>query len=710
VKLSLRATAALATSVPLLVLATGLTAQAQPQTDSVPLTADAAPGLDLATKIGATDSAKKMSVAVGLNPRDEAGLNAFLAQVATPGTTEYGHYLSPTQFRDRFSPTQEQVDSVAKYLSSTGLTVTGIADNRLAVDATGSAEQVQRAFGTTLSQWHDGTLDKDFTANDAAPHLPAKVASLVSGVAGLNDHYTRHHSHVRGTSPHVGSGPAGGYTPAELRGAYNVNPLISGGTDGAGQKVAMFEFAAYQQANITAYDQKFSLGSPTPTVHSVDGGTTTLGDAQVEVELDIEVAHAIAPKANVLVYEAPNTDAGELDMWNALVSDNVPVISSSWGLCELDRTSGNLTSIDNVAKQAAAQGQSFLSAAGDSGAYDCERDGTANTTKLAVDYPGSDPYVTSIGGTKLSLGSGNTYGSETTWNESGGWSGGGGISNTFAKPTWQTGSGVQASAKRQVPDVSAAAASGEYAIYSQGSWTTVGGTSAATPLWAGYLALYNQKAIAAGKARIGFANPALYQLAASSSYPTAFHDVKSGTNRNYSAAANFDLASGWGSFNADSMTTALLGGGTTPPPSALTNGTFETGSLSGWTVAGVTAAVSSGAHGGTYAARAGSSSPSTDSSIAQTFTAPTGTSTLSLFYSVTCLDTVSYAWATVTLNDNTTGTTATVLAKTCTNGAGWKSAGAAVVAGHSYTLTLANHDDNYPGDPISTLYDDVKVA
>ena len=142
----------------------------------------------------------------------------------------------------------------------------------------------------------------------------------------------------------------------------------------------------------------------------------------------------------------------------------------------------------------------------------------------------------------------------------------------------------------------------------------------------------------------------------------------------------------------------------------LVNGGFESGSLSGWTSTGVTSVGSSGPHSGTYDAVVGSTSPSNDSSISQTFTAPSGSSQLSFWYNVTCPDTVTYDWATATLKDTTAGTTTTVLAKTCTNGAGWKPATKAVTAGHSYTLTLTSHDDNYPGDPTYTRYDDVTVA
>jgi hypothetical protein len=142
----------------------------------------------------------------------------------------------------------------------------------------------------------------------------------------------------------------------------------------------------------------------------------------------------------------------------------------------------------------------------------------------------------------------------------------------------------------------------------------------------------------------------------------------------------------------------------------ITNGGFEAGALTGWTAAGITSAANTGAHSGTYAAQLGSTAPSNTSSIAQTFTAPTGTGTLGFWYNVTCPDTVTYDWATATLKDNTTGTTSTVLAKTCVASSGWKQVTSAVTAGHSYTLTLISKDDNYAGDATYTKYDDVTLS
>ena len=146
--------------------------------------------------------------------------------------------------------------------------------------------------------------------------------------------------------------------------------------------------------------------------------------------------------------------------------------------------------------------------------------------------------------------------------------------------------------------------------------------------------------------------------------------------------------------------------------SGITNGGFETGDLSGWSSSGASeTVVSSGCHSGSHCAMLGSTSPTNgDSSISQTFTAPSGTTGLSLYYKVICPDTVTYDWALATLTDNTAGTTATVLSKTCSNSGAWVQATGSVTAGHSYTLTLTSHDDNYAADPTYTLFDDVTLT
>jgi kumamolisin len=512
-----------------------------PHVTRAAIAGDVLPGLKQnAARTGQVAAGKRISVAISLTPRGGTALDTFVAKVSDPRSSSYGHYLTKRQFAARFGRTDAEIKQLKDYLRAQGLTVGKVHSGNLLVDASGTAAQLQQAFGTKLSTWKDATSGRTFYANDAAPTLPSALASLVSDVAGLNNRVQLHHQATAHTvSPH--NGPGGGYTPAQLKGGYNV----SGTYTGSGQKIALLEFDGFQQSNITTYDNNYGLGSPTPTVQKVDGGSGALGDGQVEVELDIEVLHAIAPKANVTVFEGPNSDAGEVDTYQAIVDSGIPTTSISWGAAESARTTSGINAVDTVFKSGAAQGLGFYAASGDSGSDDAGDGGTS------VDYPASDPYVTGVGGTKLTVTSSNAWSKEVAWS-----GGGGGKSSVFKIPSWQT--AVQKSAGggfRQVPDVSAHAnPSPGVSIYSQGSWSSVGGTSAAAPEWAAFAALYNQQAAAAGKAKLGFANPALYAASG-----TGFHDITSGSNGAYSAATGWDFTSGWGSYNAATLATKLLG-------------------------------------------------------------------------------------------------------------------------------------------------------
>ena len=514
---------------------------AQPHTTRAAVAGDVVKGLDTqAQRTGSVAAGKRIPVAISLSPRGGSALDTFVAKVSDPHSASYGHYLTKAQFAARFGRTDAEVKQLTRYLHAQGLTVGKVHAGNLLVDATGTAAQLEKAFGTKLSTFKDARSGRSFYANDSAPTLPTALASLVSDVAGLNNHAQLHHQAVpRTVSPH--NGPGGGYTPAQLKGGYNV----SGTYTGSGQKIALIEFDGFQQSNITKYDTNYGLGSPTPTVSKVDGGSGALGDGQVEVELDIEVLHAIAPKAGVTVFEGPNSDAGEVDTYQAIVDSGIPTTSISWGAAESARTTSNINAVDAVFKAGAAQGLGFYAASGDDGSDDAGDGGTS------VDYPASDPYVTGVGGTKLTVTSANAFSKEVAWS-----GGGGGKSSVFKIPSWQT--AVQKSAGggfRQVPDVSAHAnPSPGVSIYSQGSWSSVGGTSAAAPEWAAFAALYNQQAAAAGKANLGFANPALY-----AANGTGFHDITSGSNGAYSAATGWDFTTGWGSYNAATLATKLLG-------------------------------------------------------------------------------------------------------------------------------------------------------
>jgi kumamolisin len=532
-KLPLRTIVAI--SVPVAFFAAVVPANAAPT--RVALTGDSVPAMSSGVvATGQVAGSQRIPLAISLAPRDEAGLQSFINSVSDPHSAQYGHYLTTAQYAARFGPSQSEVDRVTGFLRAQGLTVDSVSPSHLVVDASGTAAQVQSAFGTTLATYRDNATSRSFYANVSAPTLPADIASAVVDVAGLSTRAPRvHHAQVQ---PH--NGPGGGYTPAQIKGGYDVNPLANAGFTGSGQRVALLEFDGFQQSNITTYTTHYALGATTPTVQRVDGGSGALGGGQVEVELDIEVVQAIAPKSAITVFEGPNSDAGEVDTYQAIVNSGIAVTSSSWGLAETLRTSANITAVHNVFQQGAAQGETVFAASGDSGSDDAGNGGRS------VDFPASDPNVTGAGGTTLTVTSSNTFSRETAWSGSGG-----GISSVFPLPSFQSGV-TGTSGKRGVPDVAALAnPTPGVSIFSQGQWGQVGGTSAAAPEWAGFATLYNQDAASKGKAGLGWANPLLYQIGA-----TAFHDTTSGSNGAFRAGTGYDLVTGRGSFDAAKFATA----------------------------------------------------------------------------------------------------------------------------------------------------------
>ncbi|MFC0438971.1 protease pro-enzyme activation domain-containing protein [Kutzneria buriramensis] len=527
----LRALALAAAPLPLIAAAAlaGSAAAATQPLVSVP--DNTSPALAHSQRDGALDANTKMSVSVALKLRNSSELDKFIADASNPHSPNHGKFLTTAQFNDRFAPTQSSVDSVSTYLRSQGLTVDKVSANRQVVTVDGTAAQLQTAFGTSMGRYTDTAQHRDFYANDSAPQLPANVAAVVQGVVGLDNHAVKHTNNTNKRKPNAPSG----YNPTQLRGAYDTGSL---GT-GSGQSVALWEFDGYQASNISTYDKQFSLSSSAPKTVSVDNANydSQPGQGQGEVELDIEIVQAMAPAASTYVYEAPNSDQGEIDMANQIASDNkVSVVSISWGSCEPDTTQSAITSTSNAIKQATAEGISFFSASGDDGSKDCTRSQTGSGVD-AVDYPASDPNVTGVGGTHLTV-SGNAYGSETAWSGSGG-----GTSTVFDTPSWQAGVG----GKRTVPDVSADAdPNSGYAIYSAGAWQVYGGTSCAAPMWAGLAALIGTK--------LGAANQALYGLKG-----TGFHDVTSGSNGTFKAGTGYDQVTGWGSYDGAKLAAALKG-------------------------------------------------------------------------------------------------------------------------------------------------------
>ena len=562
------------------------------QNQPAPLNGNIAPLVAQAQFLQADDPNQQLNLSIGLQLRNPSDLNNLLNAIYDPQSSQYHHYLTPDAFNQLFAPTSDQVQQVVAYLQSQGLTVSSIAPNNLLIDVTGTVGAVQQAFNTQINNYSVG--NHTFYANAMPPSVPASVSQYITSIGGLDNsvQYQPLYQRLGSHSTNASAGPTSGYGPQDFSNAYDAAPLQSAGMLGDNQTIALFELDGYQASDIAQYFQNYNLGSPNISNVLVDNFSGNAGQGAIEVELDIEVVAAMAPHANQIVYEGPNTTQGLNDTYNRIViDDKAQIVSISWGLCEANTGAAELQTLDNMFKQGAAEGISFFAASGDSGAYDCA------DNNLAVDSPADDPYVTGVGGTNLQL-NGGAYGGESVWSNPNdthrspkGAGGGGGVSNTFLLPSWQTGPGVINSTYssgvpcqaptgqycREVPDVTA---DGDpttgYAMYCtvvnagcpSSGWLTVGGTSGAAPLWAGSMALINQYLQAQGKSAIGYANPVLYNLFNGQQQFPAFHDVTSGNNLYYPATGNYDMASGIGSPDINNIAhdLVLLNGGGTPTP------------------------------------------------------------------------------------------------------------------------------------------------
>lgn len=505
--------------------------------------------------VGPLAGSTPIQAEVALNVRDAQGLEKLVKELYNPKSSRFRQFMTPAQFAAQFAPTAADRANVAGWLAAKGLKVTAQTSNGLLIEARGTAAQMNRVFGTRIDQYSDGS-GFTFFANSTDVHVPRDLATTVLDVDGLSN--IGHPSTSARPRARVADSPTG-YTPDDLRRAYNLSSLYTAGLDASNQTIALAEWDDFQQQDIDTYDQKFGLSTPKPERISVpfDGQAARPGSGQDEVELDIEVLHAIAPKAHVLVYVSPQTNGSEMAQANRIMSeDRASVVSVSWGFPDAIVEVGALAAVDQVLAEGAAQGQAVLVASGDAGAFD---DANAPTTPI-VDYPSSDPFVTAVGGTSLTVTSAG-YGGETAWSDRHNKSGsGGGLSLYFRRPWYQSGPGVinQFSGRgaRQTPDVAAVADPRTgYSVFvtskGQTGWAEFGGTSASTPLWAGYMALVQQKL----GHQLGFLNPLLYRMARRSHRLPAppYHDVTTGDNLLYPATPGWDFATGWGSMDGANM-------------------------------------------------------------------------------------------------------------------------------------------------------------
>jgi subtilase family serine protease len=547
---------------------------------------------------GALPASTRLQATVTLEPASQTALEQYATDVSTPGNALYQHFLTNAEFSAQFAPSTSTVAEVEGVLQRDGLSPSAVSADHLAIKVSGSAAQFSRAFDTGFVRYQLPSGRVAY-ANTVAPLIPGSIVNAVQGVIGLDNIALAHPqtatvapgSAGAAASPQVvtggpqpcaaakTAGPSNdALTADQLASAYSFSSLYHAADFGAGKTIAMYELQTNLPSDIAAYQTCYGTNAAVKYV-KVDGGSGRVA-AGVEATLDIQVAIGLAPKASILVYQGPNTSNGAYDTYNSIISqDKVQVLSTSWGTCEPQQGRSAALAENTLFQESATKGISVVDAAGDLGSEDC------GTNALAIDDPGDQPFVTVVGGTKLTkLGPPPT---EIVWNEraNGAGAGGGGISTFFDMPTYQSGApaslhvinahssgtlcgAAKGSYCREEPDVTADADPYTgYVVYVGGSWTGVGGTSAAAPLFASLLTLTNASTSCAGTA-IGFANPALYTIAGSSSYKADFYDITSGNNDYtgtnhslYPAGPGYDMASGLGAPNGANLPKALCAEG-----------------------------------------------------------------------------------------------------------------------------------------------------
>jgi len=509
----------------------------------------------MARPVGTLPANQNMRIVLMLPLRNQADLNNFLQELYEPLSPSYRHFLTVKQFTERFGPTQEDYDTVRRFAEAHGLKVVQTSRNRMILHVSGTVANVESALHVKMGVYQHPTENRTFFAPDREPTPDLSVR--LWHVSGLDNYSLPRPLYVtrpNGVQPEAttGSCPSASFCGSDMRAAYY------GGTSltGAGQSLGLLEFAGTDLADLTTYYTNAHQTNNVPiTLLSVDGVTTSClarqGCDDTEQTLDMTQALGMAPGMSSLVmYVGNGNTVDDVGILNAMATAS-PLnaqLSSSWAWNPADPSTD-----DPIFQEFATQGQNLFEASGDD----------ANWKTAPFVWPADDPFLVAVGGTDLTTSSaGGPWASESAWVD-----GGGGVSpNGFAIPSWQqaAANGCSKCSKtlRNGPDVSANANFTFYVCADQTTCTAneFGGTSFAAPMWAGYLALANQQAVANGESTLGFINPAVYTIGESSSYTTDFHDVTTGSN-GFPATTGYDLATGWGSPNGANLINALVGTG-----------------------------------------------------------------------------------------------------------------------------------------------------
>ena len=513
------------------------------------------------TAAGRLPATNTMHLAIGLPLHNQAVLDALLQQIYDPSSQNYHHFLTSAEFSSQFGPTEEEYQKVIDFAQTNGLTVTQTHGNRMVLDVVGNVSDVERSFHVTMRTYHHPTEARDFFAPDTEPSVDAGLSML--SVQGMNN-YVLPHSFLEKRPVSLaqlglGSGPGGGYMGSDFRNAYVPGTALNG----SGQSVGLLQFDGYFASDIATYESL--AGLPNVPLQNVllNGFNGAPGPNNDEVCLDIETVISMAPGlSRVVLFEAGPFGNPDTILSTMAANTDIKQFSASWGYF-VDATT------EQLYQELAVQGQTFLNASGDGDAWvgpipygSCE-----------------DANITIVGGTTLTMnGFGSSYVSEKVWNwgnvgdfnwNPDGYAGSsGGISTDVAIPKWQQNISMAnnhgSTTQRNVPDVSLTA-DNVFLVSSGGTQGIAGGTSCASPLFAGLMALVNQQAAANGNSSAGFLAPTVYALANGASYASIFHDITVGDNtwdqspNNFFAVPGYDLATGLGTPNGTNFINAIAG-------------------------------------------------------------------------------------------------------------------------------------------------------
>jgi pseudomonalisin len=508
-------------------------------------------------------------------------LNQLMDAQLNPESPYYHQWLTPEQYGERFGVSEADTAQIAAWLQAHGMEVEEVTAGRGSIIFSGNSGQVESAFHTQIHAYRIGNVLHHANATD--PQIPAALTQVVGGIVSLHDfHSEPQHLAAREPAPAFTSGGSYYLAPADFATIYDLLPLYQQSITGTGQSVAIVARSNIKLADVRQFRTYFGLPANDPqiVVNGTDPGIWNSNE-ETEADLDVEWSGAVARNAAIkfVVSKSTNSSDGVDLSAQYIVNHNLaPVMSTSFGLCEASLGSSGNGFLNSLWQQAAAEGITVFVSSGDNGAAGCDSAAAASATHgRGVNGLCSTPYSVCVGGSEfkdasnpsLYWSSSNAAGAqssalsyipEATWNESGLssggqgsglWASGGGASSVYTKPAWQAGTGVPADSRRDVPDVALSAAGHDgYLIYQEGGLYVVGGTSAASPSFAGVMALVVQHM----GARQGNANTALYSLASKQWEGGAFifHDITQGNNSvpgqaGFEAAAGYDQATGLGS-------------------------------------------------------------------------------------------------------------------------------------------------------------------